>query len=317
MANTILGIFDDPVAARRAMDELRASALDLHDISVISRSGEGATDGEHLGAGEGAAIGAVWGGLVGLAALLIPGVGPFVAGGALFAALTGAATGAVVGGVAGALMDSAGLSEEEARNYEAQVHGGKTLLAVKARDEDALTVRRILVNAGAISLRDNQTDITGRNAPVNIATDNVAGRSIAQELEAGLTGARTVAGTQPAAPSVPNTTLVGLPGIYEAPETRVGQPDRGIYDMPTLMKDADTAAAAQSETTNIAAGTEDPSREDQSSPGDPDRAIVTEGWDRIGYAGDRQGEALTPPAPDESEAEETARRSSRAQSSDK
>ena len=43
-----------------------------------------------VSAGEGAAVGAVWGGLVGLAALLIPGVGPFIAFGALGAALTGA-----------------------------------------------------------------------------------------------------------------------------------------------------------------------------------------------------------------------------------
>src|SRR5262245_66555125 len=141
--NTILGVFDDPAAARRAIDELRASSLDLDDISVITRSDERAVGHEHLDAGEGAAVGAVWGGLVGLVALLIPGVGPFVAGGALFAALAGAAAGAVVGGVAGALIDNAGLSEEQAHDYEALVQGGKALVAVKARDADAVEVRQI------------------------------------------------------------------------------------------------------------------------------------------------------------------------------
>src|SRR5690349_20146832 len=82
------------------------------------------------------------------AALLIPGLGPFIAGGALFAALTGAAAGAVVGGIAGALIDT-GLSEDEARRYETMVHEGKTLVAVKARDEDTPEVRRILASAGA------------------------------------------------------------------------------------------------------------------------------------------------------------------------
>ena len=174
--------------------------LPLEDVSIVSRateSGAAVSSDDDVSAGEGAAVGAVWGGLVGLAALLIPGIGPFVAGGALFAALTGAVTGAVVGGITAALVDFGGISEEEARGYETQVHAGKTLVAVKARDEDAVEVRRVLVNAGALSLRDNQTDIAGSNAPVHVATDGAAGR----EIEAGLTGASTVIGTPPAAPS--------------------------------------------------------------------------------------------------------------------
>src|SRR5512147_1250322 len=125
---TILGIFDSALAARHAMKKVRSSALEIDDISIISRateSGEALHSDEHLTAGEGATLGAVWGGLVGLATLLIPGVGPFVAGGALLAALTGAATGAVVGGVAGALMDNTGISEDEARSYESLIHEGK------------------------------------------------------------------------------------------------------------------------------------------------------------------------------------------------
>ena len=303
MANTILAVFADPVAARRAMDELRASSLDLHDISVISPSSAGAAGDDHLSAGEGAAVGAVWGGLVGLAALLIPGIGPFVAGGALFAALTGAATGAVVGGIAGALMDSAGLTEEQARDYEALVHGGKTLVAVKAHDADQVEVRRILASAGAVSLRDNQTDITGTNAPVNVAVEG----SAAREIEAGLTGSATAVGTPPAvSPPVPSSTMVGPSGLYEAPATRVGRGARGIYDMPALTEDADTTAAARSETRNIAAGAEDLPEPDPASPAEEGRAIVTEGWERVGDAGDRQGERRTPQARDSDE--EAARR---------
>jgi hypothetical protein len=302
MANTILGVFDDPIAARRALDELGASSLDVQDISVISPSREGSTGEGHLSAGEGAAVGAVWGGLVGLAALLIPGVGPFVAGGALFAALAGAATGAVVGGIAGALMDSAGLSEEQARGYEALVHGGKTLIAVKADEADQVEVRRILTSAGAVSLRDNQTDITGANAPVQIAAEGAAAR----EIEAGLTGSATVVGTPPSVSTpVPNSTMAGPAGLYEAPATRVGRGARGIYDMPTLTEDTDTTAAARSATTNIAAGAEDLPEPDPASPAEEGRAIVTEGWDRVGSAGDRQGEKRMPEEVDE---EDTARR---------
>ena len=74
--NTIIGIFDDPTTARRALEELRDGPLMLEDVSIISRDSSAAgASSEDVSAGEGAAVGAVWGGLVGLAALLIPGVG--------------------------------------------------------------------------------------------------------------------------------------------------------------------------------------------------------------------------------------------------
>jgi len=189
MANTILGIFDDATAARRAMDALRASTLKLDDVSIISRateSGAAVGNSEDVSAGEGAAVGAVWGGLVGLAALLIPGVGPFIALGALGAALTGALTGAVVGGVSAALIDFSGIPAEDARAYEQQVHSGKTLVAVKAREEDALEVRRILAHAGADSIRDNQTDITGSaNSAVRVAMYDASGQAVNEAEEYG------------------------------------------------------------------------------------------------------------------------------------
>src|SRR5690242_1677589 len=83
-------------------------------------------------------------------------VGPFIAGGALFAALTGAVTGAVVGGIAAALIDFSGIPEEEARGYESDIRNGKTLVAVKARDEDAAAVQQILTSSGADGLRGDQ-----------------------------------------------------------------------------------------------------------------------------------------------------------------
>jgi len=210
MVNTILGIFDDPTAARRAVETLRAGPLELDDVSIVSRATEsGATTGntDDVSAGQGAAVGAVWGGLVGLAALLIPGVGPFIAFGALGAALTGAVTGAVVGGIAAALIDFGGISEEDARGYEQQVHAGKTLVAVKARDEDAIEVRRVLAAAGADSIRDNQTDLTSSaNAPVRVAMYDASGQRVNEALEYG-------------APPNPTT---GRRGIYDMPPMERG-----------------------------------------------------------------------------------------------
>jgi uncharacterized membrane protein len=187
MAKTILGVFDDPAAARRAMETLRAGSLKLDDVSIVARateSGVATGNPDDVSASQGATVGAVWGGIVGLAALLIPGVGPFIAFGALGAALTGVVTGAVVGGIAAALIDFGGISEADARDYEQQVHAGKTLVAVKARDEDALEVRRILAAAGAESIRDNQTDITGSaNAAVHVAMYDGSGQPVNEAEE--------------------------------------------------------------------------------------------------------------------------------------
>ena len=190
MANTILGIFDNPLDARQAVETLRSSSLKLDDVSIIARATDSKAATGNTGdvsAGEGAAVGAVWGGLVGLAALLIPGVGPFIAFGALGAALTGALTGAVVGGISAALIDFSGIPAEDAHAYEQQVHAGKTLVAVKARDEDALEVRRILAAAGADSIRDNQTDLArSAGAPVRVAMYDDRGQPVNEALEYGV-----------------------------------------------------------------------------------------------------------------------------------
>lgn len=215
---TILGVFDDPIAARRAMEALRDGPIPLDDVSIISRateSGEPVDSHEHMSAGEGAAVGAVWGGLVGLAALLIPGIGPFIAGGALFAALTGAATGAVIGGIAGALVDSAGVPEAEARQYETMIHEGKTLVAVKAPAEQAAEVRRVLASAGADSLTEDQAG--GMRGPVHVAMyEN--GRRIDTDAE------YASAGTMPT-PVVDAVPVAGVtPGIYDTPAVTTDTP---------------------------------------------------------------------------------------------
>ncbi len=158
MTITVLGVFDDALTARRAMEDLRDSTCPFEDVSIITRQttdGEAVSSTEDVSAGEGATVGAVWGGLVGLGALLIPGVGPFIAGGALLATLTGAVTGAVVGGVTAALVDFGGIPESEARQYEEYVHEGKTLIVVTANNNsDAREARQILAQHGAGGVYD-------------------------------------------------------------------------------------------------------------------------------------------------------------------
>ena len=194
--NTVIGVFDDPATARRALETLRDSALPLADISIISQNADGKiTTGESgdVSAGEGATVGAVWGGLVGLAALLIPGVGPFIAFGALGAALTGVVTGAVVGGISAALIDFSGIPEDEAHGYEQQIRDGKTLVAVKARDEDASAVRSMLDEIGADTVRDDQTDLSATvRRPVRVAMYDDQGQRVGEQREQGATYPRGI-----------------------------------------------------------------------------------------------------------------------------
>jgi uncharacterized membrane protein len=156
--DTYIGIFENPRDARRAMEMLADSGLTLADLSLLSRAGDHRVDvdtPDDVSAGEGAALGGVWGGLVGLASLVIPGVGPFITLGALGAALTGAVTGAVVGGITAALIEFGGIPADEARRYETLVYEGKTLVAVKAQREDARHIRRILTKAGVESVQSD------------------------------------------------------------------------------------------------------------------------------------------------------------------
>jgi hypothetical protein len=84
------------------------------------------------GSSGGAAVGALLGLLAGLA---IPGVGPFVAAGPIASALAGAGVGAAAGGLVG-VLNSMGLSEEEAHSYAEGVRRGGTLVTVHAQSEE-------------------------------------------------------------------------------------------------------------------------------------------------------------------------------------
>src|SRR6266567_7132827 len=103
-------------------------------------------DGNTTEAAPGAAVGAVSGGIIGgvigaAAALLIPGIGPAIAGGILVTVLGGAAIGAAAGGIVGALVGM-GVPEEEAHYYAGEFHSGRTLVTVRAdgRQQEAINI---------------------------------------------------------------------------------------------------------------------------------------------------------------------------------
>jgi hypothetical protein len=106
------------------------------------------TDATGTKDGKGAVTGAVTGGVTGAvlaaaASLLLPGVGPVVAGGILTMAFGGAVAGTAVGGLLGA-MKGLEVSEEEAKFYDTEFQSGRAIVAVKPglRAADAAAVLR-------------------------------------------------------------------------------------------------------------------------------------------------------------------------------
>lgn len=165
---TLVGVFEDRLAAERAVDELERAnfkndqvgfAIRGSDVAhggMISdaqgtKDGRGAITGAATGAGLGAILGAA-------AAMLLPGIGPVVAGGILAMAFGGAVAGTAVGGIFGA-MTGLGISEEEAKYLETEFHSGRAIVAVKAGPRAA--------EAAEIMRRHGGHDIQTRpNTPV-------------------------------------------------------------------------------------------------------------------------------------------------------
>lgn len=140
-ARTVVAVFRDTEALNRAYRELRESGFGDQDVSIV-RQGETAppmgADETRAGTGiaAGAGVGAVLGGIAGLAALAIPGFGPLIAAGPIAAALGGAATGGAIGALAGSFA-GLGIPREHAEEYEAAVRAGGTFLSVKTPDVGA------------------------------------------------------------------------------------------------------------------------------------------------------------------------------------
>jgi hypothetical protein len=161
MANTaVFGLYPSRATVEEAIAQLRAEGFRAADISVLMPENEGTKDLAHEkatkapeGAATGAASGAVVGGtlgwLVGIGALMIPGLGPFVAAGPLIAALSGVGAGAALGGITGALVGM-GIPEYEAKRYEGRVKGGSILLSVHTDSGDWTDkAKQILERTGA------------------------------------------------------------------------------------------------------------------------------------------------------------------------
>jgi hypothetical protein len=156
----VFGLFPDRVMLENAIDNLRSNGFREHDISallpdagstreVAHEKHTKAPEGALAGATAGGAVGGTLGLLVGIGALAIPGLGPFIAAGPIMATLAGAGVGGAVGTLTGALV-GLGIPEYEAKRYESMLNKGGALLSVHADDNVwAKRAREVLDRCGA------------------------------------------------------------------------------------------------------------------------------------------------------------------------
>jgi hypothetical protein len=184
-----VGTFSSRKEAEAALNELKNSGFPMDRVSVLAKNSSsndqiaGADVSDHgdneaqEGAGIGAVAGTVLGGigglLVGLEALIIPGVGPFLAAGTIATTLAGAGIGAAAGSIVGALT-GAGIPEEDAKAYGERVSHGDYLVMIEGSQDEIDRAGSILRNRNISNWKVYDTDDNRsyNNANVARATTN-------------------------------------------------------------------------------------------------------------------------------------------------
>jgi hypothetical protein len=244
--STIYASFPDALAAERAAAALLDHGALPRDLSVVESdpaSGPAGAIKAEKRAKEGlstttpadAAAGAVKGTMAGLgigiaaalAAMLVPGVGLVLGGGALAAAAAGAAgttvAGTAAGGIAGYLRDQ-GVADEMITQYSHEFERGGAIIAVAVptADLDGEAVERVLVKYGARNVATyNAARMVQEDAGEEYSTDLhspilVDGDTVTLEVVDPLTGTTSPASVTVAGrPISPGPDAPGFEGSSE------------------------------------------------------------------------------------------------------
>lgn len=157
------GIYANQAAVEEAVDAFKRAGFRNADISVLFAENAGTKDFAHekhtkapegavAGATSGAIIGGALGWLVGIGALMIPGIGPFVAAGPIVALLSGVGVVGAIGGITGGLI-GVGIPEYEAKRYEGRIRSGGILLSVHCDNSDWVKrAKQVLEETGAAEI---------------------------------------------------------------------------------------------------------------------------------------------------------------------
>ena len=157
---------DISLIASNASETYGRNPADTAPSTTDSMTGAALTD-----AGVGAAIGGTLGLLAGASLFVIPGLGWLAGAGWLAGMLQGAAVGALAGGLIGVLTHI-GVPETDANTYNEGVRRGGTLVAVKAPDQLAQGVADILGDSGAVDIDERAASWrqTGDMTPATVST---------------------------------------------------------------------------------------------------------------------------------------------------
>ncbi len=173
--------------------ETNAEAVAKHGLTTTTGADAA------MGAAKGLSVGMGLGILGALAALLVPGVGLVVGGGALAAAFAStAAAVAVAGGIVGYLKDQ-GMGEEVAAQYHARIAAGGAILSVQIPTGDIteIEIESLLVKYGAVGVFTSYPSTTQDVAPLPVAAPHVVP---SEPLE-------TLAPVRPTVAEIPVTTV--------------------------------------------------------------------------------------------------------------
>lgn len=145
-----VGTFTSRSDADKALNELKNTGFSMDRVSILAqnkdsnqiagaevkdRGDDESTEGAGIGAVTGSVLGGIGGLLVGLEALIIPGVGPFLAAGTIATTLAGAGIGAASGALVGSLT-GAGIPEEDAQAYSERISKGDYLVIIEGQNDE-------------------------------------------------------------------------------------------------------------------------------------------------------------------------------------
>jgi hypothetical protein len=157
---SVFGIYSSQAQVESAVDRLKATGFRNADISVLFPENLGtkefahekntkAPEGALAGGVSGGVVGGALGWLLGIGALAIPGLGPFIAAGPIMGLLAGIGAGGAVGGLTGVLIGM-GMPEYEAKRYDGRIRQGNILLSVHCDDSEwSKRAKQILEETGA------------------------------------------------------------------------------------------------------------------------------------------------------------------------
>jgi hypothetical protein len=178
---SVLGIYTTRGSVESALTYLREAGFAGTDVSVLLPENLGpkelatekatkAPEGTAAGAGSGAVIGGALGWLVGVGALAIPGLGPFIAAGPIMAALAGIGVGGAVGGFAGALV-GLGIPEYEAKRYEGRLQKGGILVSVHCDTSGEIDrAKEVMKRTGAEDISSTtESSVSGKSEDLSEA----------------------------------------------------------------------------------------------------------------------------------------------------